>query len=338
MNPVRWGVLSTAKIARERVIPAMQQSQLCDIRGIASRDPAKAKKTADDLGIKNTYDSYEELIADPEIEAVYNPLPNHLHVPWSIRAAEAGKHVLCEKPIAMTASEARDLITTRDKCGVLIEEAFMPRHHPQWKKVRALLNGGKIGEVRAVQAAFSYHNVDPMDVRNQVKIGGGGLYDIGSYCITLTRYAFECAPSRVCAIIDYDPTYKTDRLTGAIMDFGGGRQASFLCGTQMARYQGLVIFGTKSWIRVDCPFAMPGDWRARIEIGANIYPGAPVGETEEFEATDQYMLQGEDFSSRLRTRTVGDFPLEDAVLNMEVIDAIFQSGQSHSWETIGNNR
>ena len=338
MNPVRWGVLSTAKIARERVIPAMQQSPLCDIEAIASRDPTKARESAKLLGIPKNYGSYEELLANSDIEAIYNPLPNHMHVPWSIKAAEAGKHVLCEKPIALTANEARTLLAARDKYGVLIEEAFMPRHHPQWKRVRELLSLGKIGDVRAVQAAFSYHNVDPMDVRNQVKIGGGGLYDIGSYCITLTRYAFEAAPKRVSALIDRDPTFGTDRLTGAIMDFGDGRQASFVCGTQMARYQGLIIFGTKSWIRVDCPFAMPSDWSARIEVGANIYPGAPVGETEEFEATEQYMLQGEDFSSRLRTRTPGDFPLEDAVLNMEVIDAIFRSGESHSWETVSNSR
>ena len=338
MKPVRWGVLSTAKIGRDRVIPAMQQSPLCDIHAIASRDVTKARRTADELGIERSYGSYEELLANPEIEAIYNPLPNHLHVPWSIKAAEAGKHVLCEKPIAMTATEAGELVAARDSHGVLIEEAFMPRHHPQWKRVRSLLRSGTVGEVRAVQAAFSYHNINPDDVRNQAQIGGGGLYDIGSYCITLTRYAFEAAPKRVSALIDRDPTFDTDRLTGAIMDFGDGRQASFVCGTQMARYQGLIIFGTKSWIRVDCPFAMPGDWRARIEVGANIYPGAPVGETEEFEATEQYMLQGEDFSSRLRTRTPGDFPLEDAVLNMEVIDAIFRSGESHSWETVSNSR
>ncbi|HIB17638.1 MAG: 1,5-anhydro-D-fructose reductase [Alphaproteobacteria bacterium MarineAlpha9_Bin5] len=334
MKPVRWGVLSTAKIGRERVIPAMQQSPLCDIHAIASRDPMKARRTANELGIEKSYGSYEELLADPEIEAIYNPLPNHLHVPWSIKAAQTRKHVLCEKPIAMTATEAGELVAARDSYGVLIEEAFMPRHHPQWKRVRSLLRNGTIGEARAVQAVFSYHNINPDDVRNQAEIGGGGLYDIGSYCITLTRYAFEAAPKRVSALIDRDPTFGTDRLTGAIMDFGNGRLASFVCSTQMARHQSLLILGTKSWIRVNCPFAMPPDWRPQIEIGVNVSPPATVGETEEFEPTEQYMLQGEDFSNRLRTGTVSEFPLEDAVENMEVIDAIFRAAKSHSWETV----
>ena len=334
MIPVKWGVLSTAKIGRERVIPSMQKGPLCDIHGISSRESAKAREVASTLGIGKTYGSYEELLADPIIEAVYNPLPNHLHVPWSIRAAEAGKHVLCEKPIAMNATETRELIKARDRCGVLIEEAFMPRHHPQWKRVRQLLQEGKVGEVRAIQAAFSYHNINPSDVRNQADIGGGGLYDIGSYCITLTRYVFEAPPLRVIALIDWDPQFRTDKLTGAILDFGEGRQANFICGTQMTRYQGLTILGTKSWIRIDCPFAMPEDWRAKIEIGANIMPGSAVDTTEVFDPIEQYMLQGEEFSKRIRTGGDSMFPLEDALENMKVIDALFRSAKSQSWEIV----
>ena len=340
MNPVRWGVLSTAKIARERVIPAMQQGQLCDIQAIASRDPTKARESAKLLGIPKSYGSYEELLADSDIEAIYNPLPNHMHVPWSIKAAEAGKHVLCEKPIALTANEARKLLAARDKYGVLIEEAFMPRHHPQWKQVRSLLRQGTLGEILAVQAVFGYHNTDPKDVRNQVEIGGGGLYDIGSYCITLSRYVFEIAPKRVSAVINRDPVFGTDRLTGATIDFGEGRQASFVCSTQMVRYQQLLILGTKSWLRMDCPFAMPKDWRPQIEIGAHSAPPygpTGIGKIENFEPVDHYMLQGDEFSNRVRTGAAADFPLEDAIENMEVIDSIFKAAQSNSWETIQAN-
>ena len=223
MQPVKWGVISTAKIGTEKVIPAMQRGELCDIVAIASRDQARARETADGLGIPKAYGSYEELLADPEIEAIYNPLPNHMHVPWSIKAAEAGKHVLCEKPVSLTADEARTLVEARDRTGVLITEAFMVRSHPQWLRVRELIRGGRIGELRAVQGFFSYFKLDPDNIRNKADIGGGGIYDIGCYPVVGARFVFEAEPRRVVALIDRDPGMKIDRLTSAILDFGEGK-------------------------------------------------------------------------------------------------------------------
>src|SRR5690349_11054771 len=220
MQPVNWGIISTAKIGTEKVIPAMQKSRHCRIQAIASRDLALAKKWAQTLGIPKAYGSYEELIADPEIEAVYNPLPNHLHVPWSIKAARAGKHVLCEKPIAMNAAEAEQLAEVQRETGKLIAEAFMVRYHPQWELVVELIQSGRIGKVRAVQTAFSYSNSDLENIRNQKDVGGGALYDIGGYAINTARLVFGAEPKRVVGVCDVDPKSGCDCLTSAILDFG----------------------------------------------------------------------------------------------------------------------
>ena len=334
MDPVKWGVLSTAKIARERVIPSMQKSPLCRVHAIASRDLEKANLIGDSLGIDKRYGNYEQLLNDPEIEAIYNLLPNHLHVPWSIHAANAGKHVLCEKPISLNANEVGHLIRARDTNKVLIEEAFMPRHHPQWKRVRTLLQEGAVGEIRAVQAAFSYHNINPSDVRNQSDIGGGGLYDIGSYCIALTRFVFDQTPLRVTTTMDVDSSFGVDRLSSAILDFGEGRHSTLICGTQMARHQGFVIVGTKNWIRINCPFAMPDDWKATIDIGENTFPGASVAKSEVFPESDQYLLQSQNFAAKIRNEEKEDYPLEDALENMKVIDALFRAAQTAKWEPV----
>ena len=335
MEPVRWGVLSTAKIAREKVIPSMQNSPNCQVQAIASRDLNKAKQVANELNIPKSYGHYEELLNDPQIEAIYNPLPNHLHVPWSIRAANAGKHVLCEKPISMDADELKDLMRARDANNVLIQEAFMPRHHPQWKRVKSLLQEGMLGDVCAVQAAFSYHNTNPDDIRNQSDIGGGGLYDIGSYCIALTRFVYDKPPLRVIAAMSFDEVFGTDRLTSAIMDFGEGKHSTFICGTQMTRHQGITILGTKNWIRIRCPFAMPDDWKAAIDIGENIYPGAGIKVTEEFPKIAQYLLQAEHFGAKIRNKETEDYPLEDALENMKAIDALFRSAKTTKWVAVG---
>ncbi len=255
MEPVKWGVLSTAKIGLDRVLPAMQQGALCDIAAIASRAPERAQAAAEALGIPKAYGSYDELLADPEIEAIYNPLPNHMHVEWSSRAMAAGKHVLCEKPIAMTAAEAERLIAVRERTGMRIEEAFMVRNHPQWQAARAWLNEGRIGALQAVQVCFCYRNMNPEDIRNKADIGGGGLYDIGSYCITAARYLFDDEPRRAMALIDRDPDFGTDRLTSAILDFPAG-PASFVCGTQTARFQTVQALGAIGWFRFEFPFIM----------------------------------------------------------------------------------
>ncbi len=333
MEPVNWGIISTAKIGRERVIPAMQQGKLSRIQAIASRDLDTARKTANELGIPKAYGSYEELLADPEIEAVYNPLPNHLHVPVTIQAAEAGKHVLCEKPVAMTAAEAEKLIAVRDRTGVRIEEAFMVRFHPQWRRARELVREGRIGKLRAIQALFSYTNLDPENIRNIADIGGGGIYDIGCYPIVTSRFLFGDEPRRVVSLIERDPAMKTDRLASAILEFADG-QASFTCSTQLIPYQRVQIMGTEGRIEVRIPFNAPPDEPCRIMVDTGGALGDATAEPEEFPIVNQYTLQGEVFSEGLRTDTPPEFPIEDAVKNMRVIDAVFRSAESGGWETV----
>lgn len=333
-EPVRWGILSTAKIGREKVIPAMQSSKLCKIAAIASRDLARAKQVAADLGIPKAYGSYEELIADPDIEAIYNPLPNHLHIPWTAKAAEAGKHVLCEKPIALTAAEAQTLIEIRDRTAKLIEEAFMVRHHPQWLRAREWVREGRIGRLRAIQAFFSYTNLDPANIRNQADIGGGGLYDIGCYPITTSRFLFESEPKRVMALIERDPELKTDRLSSAILDFEQG-QATFTCSTQLVPYQRMQAFGTKGRIEIEIPFNAPPDKPCRISIDdGSSAPSTASAVTESVDVIDQYMVQGDDFSLAVRGAQALEFTLENAVRNMAVIDALFRSAETGQWESV----
>ena len=331
MRPVRWGVLSTAKIGTGKVIPAMQRAKLCDVAAIASRDIEKAKAAADALGIPQAYGSYAELLADPQIEAVYNPLPNHLHVPLSLQAAEAGKHVLCEKPLALTAAEAQTLVEARDRAGVLIQEAFMVRYHPQWRRARELVRSGAVGELRAVQGLFSYDNRDPGNIRNMAAIGGGGLYDIGCYPIVGARFLFAAEPTRVVGLIDRDPEWKIDRLTTAILDFPNG-QASFTCSTQLAPYQRMQICGTKARIEIEIPFNAPADKPCRIFIDDGSRLGNAGIAVEEFPVSDQYAEQGNAFSRAIRSGEPLEFPLEDAVQGMRIVDAVFRSAESGNWE------
>ena len=331
MQPVRWGVLSTAKIGTGKVIPAMQRAELCDVAAIASRDIEKAKAAADALGIPQAYGSYAGLLADPQIEAVYNPLPNHLHVPLSMQAAEAGKHVLCEKPLALTAAEAQTLVEARDRAGVLIQEAFMVRYHPQWRRARELVRSGAVGELRAVQGLFSYDNRDPGNIRNMAAIGGGGLYDIGCYPIVGARFLFAAEPTRVVGLIDRDPEWKIDRLTTAILDFPNG-QASFTCSTQLAPYQRMQICGTKARIEIEIPFNAPADKPCRIFIDDGSRLGNAGIAVEEFPVSDQYAEQGNAFSRAIRSGEPLEFPLEDAVQGMRIVDAVFRSAESGNWE------
>jgi predicted dehydrogenase len=332
MKKVVWGILSTANIGMEKVIPAMQKSAWIDVRAIASRREAAARQAADALGIPKAYGSYEALLADPEIEAVYNPLPNHLHVPLTLQAAAAGKHVLCEKPIGLTAEEATQLRGAAKKVHIM--EAFMVRFHPQWLRTRELVRSGKIGEPRAVQVFFSYYNDDPGNIRNQSDIGGGALYDIGCYGIISGRFLFEAEPRQVVALVDRDPTLGTDRTTTALMDFGGGRQLSFTVSTQCVPYQRVQVCGTRGRIEIQIPFNAPQGVATRIftDDGSEL-DGARIS-TEVLPACDQYTLEGEAFSRAVR----GDIPLpygvEDALLNMRVIDAIFRSEKSRRFEEI----
>jgi predicted dehydrogenase len=333
MKKIRWGVLSTANIGVKKVLPAMQRGQLSSIAAIASRDLAKARAVATQLDIPTAYGSYEELLADPNIDAIYNPLPNQLHVPWTIKAAEAGKHVLCEKPLAMNAGEARTLLAVRERTGVLIGEAFMIRCHPQWLRTRALMDEGRIGTLRSVAAVFSYFNTDPANIRNQPETGGGALYDIGCYCIQSARYAFGAQPTRVCGLIDRDPQLGTDRLTSALLDFPAGH-AIFTASTQLVPYQRVHLFGTQGRIEIEIPFNAPPDRPTRLFIddGSDI-TGARIV-TETFPVVDQYTLQGDAFSRAILEGTPVPVSLEEGIANMAVIDAIFASAKSRQWEPV----
>jgi predicted dehydrogenase len=327
---IRWGVLSTAKIGAKKVIPGMQAGQLSEVTAIASRDRAKAKEAAAELGIPKAYGSYEELLADPEIDAIYNPLPNQLHVPWTAKAAEAGKHVLCEKPLSLTVAEAETLLDVRTRTGVKIGEAFMIRSFAQWLRVQELIGTGKIGELRAVTAFFSYYNVDPKNIRNQVDAGGGALYDIGCYCIQAARVGFGALPKRVVSVIENDPSFGTDRLTSALLDFPGGH-AIFTCSTQLIPYQRVHFVGTKGRIEMEIPFNAPKDRPTRIFIdGTGDLSGSGIV-TEEFPTADQYTVQGDAFSRAILEVTEVPVPLEDAIANMKVIEGIFKSAKSGGW-------
>jgi predicted dehydrogenase len=332
MKKVVWGVLSTAKIGWEKVIPAMQKGEHCDIRAIASRDLAKGRALADKLGIPKAYGSYEELIADPEIEAIYNPLPNDQHVPMTLMAARAGKHVLCEKPVALTAIQAAELREVAGKVHIM--EAFMVRFHPQWIAARDRVQRGELGDLRAVQAYFSYFNRDASNIRNQVDIGGGALYDIGCYPIVTGRFLFGTEPKRVIALFDRDPEFKTDRTVSALVDFGEGRRLDFTISTQSVPYQRVQVCGTKKRMEIHIPFNAPlgGSTQVFTDDGSHLDGQSTVSET--IAACDQYTLQGDAFSRAVRGEIALPYGVEDAIANMRVIDALFASEKSGAWVTV----
>jgi len=328
---VRWGILGASMFATRRMVPAMQRGRDLTVAALASRSKDKAEKAARDLNIPRAYGSYEELLADPEIDAIYNPLPNHLHVPWTAKAAEAGKHVLCEKPISRTVAEAKTLLAVRERTGVKIGEAFMIRSYTQWLRVGELLRSGRIGQLRSVVGFFSYFNNDPANIRSRVEWGGGGLLDIGCYCIQAARYGFRQEPRRVVGLIERDPQLKVDRLTSAMLDFDGG-QAIFTCSTQLVPHQRVQFFGTTGRIEMEIPFNAPKDRPTRIfidETGELLGSGIKV---EEFPIADQYTMQGDAFSRAVLEGGEVPVPLEEAIANMAVIEAIFRSGETGHWE------
>ncbi len=329
---VSWGVLGVAKIGVEKVIPAMQLGALSRVDAIASRDIGKARSAARKLGIAKAYGSYEELLADPAIEAIYNPLPNELHVPWTLRALEAGKHVLCEKPIALDAAEAETLLAARARSGKHVAEAFMVRFHPQWRRAHELAHSGAIGDLRAIQTFFSYHLLDPTNIRNKPP-GGGALYDIGCYAILTARYIFGAEPTRVIGSLDVDPVMGTDRLTSALMEFPDGRHLTFTCATQTSAHQRVTISGDKGRIEIAIPFNAPPDRPTRITIDSGVDLIGGGARIEEFPTCDQYTLQGDAFSRAVRGEAPLEYSIEDAIANMRVIDALFRSAKSGRWET-----
>jgi predicted dehydrogenase len=324
MTKIRWGVLGVARIATEKVIPAMQRGRLTQVTAIASRDIRRARAAAPALGIAKAYGSYEELLQDPEIDAIYNPLPNHLHVPLSIAALEAGKHVLCEKPLSLSVAEGRQLLDARNRTGKKAGEAFMVRTHPQWLRTRHLVRSGAIGRLRSIFGYFSYFLDDPTNIRNVPEYGGGGIMDIGCYPINTSRLIFGEEPERASARVEYDPVMKTDRLASAILDFPSG-QSVFTCSTQVAPYQRMHFIGTDGRIEIEIPFNAPPDRPCRIFVKDLV---------EEFPTCDQYTIQGDEFSRAIIEDTEVPVPIEDALKNMAVIEAVFAAGKSGQWEKV----
>jgi predicted dehydrogenase len=311
----------------------MQKGMYCEVTAIASRDLDKAQQAASKLGIPKAYGSYEALLTDPDVDAIYNPLPNHLHVPWTMKAAERGKHVLCEKPIAISKDEARQLLEARDRTGVKIQEAFMVRTHPQWLKVKDLVREGRIGELRSILGVFSYFNRDPVNIRNRPEYGGGALMDVGCYLINTSRFIFDREPARVIGAIQRDPEMGTDRLTTIMLDFEVGHAAGS-CSTQMVPAQRMQLFGTKGRIELPIPFNAPPDRPCRIivDTGADVFGGG-ISEIE-VDTCNQYTIQGDRLSKAILDNAEVPLPLEDAVRNMACIEAIVKSAETGCWEGV----
>lgn len=326
MTKIRWGVLSTSHFSTNIVIPAMQSGVYCSVEAIASRQIATARQVADNLKIPKAYGAYEELLADPAIEAVYIPLPNHLHIPWSIKALQAGKHVLCEKPIALTAAQANELLMAAKKYpGLKVMEAFMYRHHPQWKKAQELVEMGKIGELRTVNSFFSYYNANPEDIRNQAEAGGGGLMDIGCYSISLSRFIYNQEPQRAIGAMEFDPQLTIDRLASVILEFAHGT-ATFTCSTQLTPYQRVQILGSQGRIEIEVPFNPIPNQPTYLQHERN---GA--SERITIPPCNQYTIQADLFSQAIIENLLVPTPLEDAVANMRTLDAIRASVQLGEW-------
>jgi predicted dehydrogenase len=329
---IRWGIVSTAQIGMNQVTPGIMKSPHSEVVALASRDLGMAKAALRQLGLPNgrAYGSYEELLSDSDVEAVYNPLPNHLHVPITLAAARAGKHVLCEKPISITATEAEELCAAPE--GILITEAFMVRYHPQWHRAREIVRAGELGDVRLVRGAFFYYLDDPANVRNLPDIGGGGLLDVGCYCVIAGRYFFDTEPKRVVALVDRDPVFKTDRLASVIADFGNGRQLSFVCGTQTAGRQSVEILGTKANLEIVIPFNAPLGQQTAITVGSGLQ--RDLYRREIIPAVDQYTAQAEAFALAVLGEQKLPYGIEDAISQMRVLDAIFRSEKSGAWEDV----
>lgn len=329
---IKWGILSTADIGRTKVIPAIQRSASSEVVAIASRNLDRASEVATELGIAKPYGSYEEMLADPDIDAIYNPLPNHLHVETTIAAANAGKHVLCEKPIGLNADEARRL---RDcPSDILIAEAYMVRFHSQWHRVRELVQSGELGEVRAIQAAFSYCNLDPDSVRNRPELGGGSILDIGCYPVTSGRFFFGCEPKRVTALVDRDLKFGTDRQVSVLVDFGEGRHLNFVVSTQLVDYQTVSVIGTKARAEILIPFNAPQEQETAILIDEGNSPDGHMSRREIMPASDQYTIQAEDFAQSILKGIQTRYGIEDAIASMRILDAIVESEKAGGWVDI----
>ncbi len=329
IEKIRWGILSTARIGLKQVIPAMQQGEYSEVTAIASRSKDKADVAASSLGIKKAYGFYEELLADPDVDAIYIPLPNNMHLEWTVKAMEAGKHVLCEKPLGLTVGEVEEMIRVRDAQGVKAGEAFMVKSNPQWIETRERVRRGEVGDLRLVQGTFSYYNVDPSNIRNIPELGGGGIWDIGCYCVTMSRYLFEQEPVRLVSKLEFDPELKTDRLGSVIMEFPSG-QAIFAVSTQLTPFQRMHVLGTGGHLEVKIPFNAPND---RPCVVAQDRGSILMDEItrHEYQVTDQYTHMGDAFSRAILENGDVPVPLEDALYNTKVLAAIFESAKLGKW-------
>ncbi len=327
----RWGILSTAKIGREQVIPSLQDCENGVVTAIASRDYGRARALADRFGVPQAFGSYEELLASSEVDGVYIPLPTSQHIEWSVKSARAGKHVLCEKPIALNADEIAGLIAIRDEHEVLVSEAFMVQYHPQWAKVGELISSGAIGPLHHVQGAFCYNLMDPENMRNRQELGGGGLPDIGVYPTVSTRIVTGAEPRRVQATVERDPQFGTDRYASVKADFGAF-ELSFYCATQMALRQHMVFHGSDGYIEVAAPFNAGDYGHATVIMHDKTHSGA---QTFRFPGVRQYRLMAETFARAARGESLDDdrplFSLENSVLNQKLIDAIYRAGDADGW-------
>jgi predicted dehydrogenase len=325
---VRWGILSTAHIGTGQVIPAIQAASNGEVIAIASRDLSRGRVVADQLDIPRTYGSYSELLAADDIDAIYIPLPNHLHREWTIAAARAGKHVLCEKPLALSSSDAQEMVDVCATEGVKFMEAFMYRFHPVWVKVRELVSSGAIGELRSIQIRFAYYNDDPGDIRNQMETGGGALMDIGCYAINVSRMLFGSEPTRVQASVRRDRDLGIDIVTSALLDFGDD-QASFVVSTRTEDDQRVHLLGSSGRIEVEIPFNAPPDRDTRLFLTQGGDPPIdPDTVTITFPPVNQYTMQAESFASAVLEDTAVPIPPEDGVANMRVIEQIFEAAKN----------
>jgi predicted dehydrogenase len=326
---LRWGIISTADIGLRKVIPGIQRSPHSEVVAIGSRDLKRAQGAAAKLGISRAYGTYDELLADPEVEAIYNPLPNHLHVPLTLQATRAGKHVLCEKPIAITAAEAEQLRQCpKDR---IVMEAFMVRFHPQWIRAREIIRSGEIGELKSVNVIFSYYNDDPNNVRNQADIGGGGILDIGCYPIVGARFLFGTEPKRVVSVIERDPAFRTDRLAGALVDFGGGRHLGFTCSTQLVPFQTVQALCTKGRVEIIIPFNAPQGEATTILVDTGAALDRSSARRETIAPCDQYTEEAEAFALAVLEGKALPYGIEDAIQNMRILDALFRADVEGGW-------
>jgi predicted dehydrogenase len=326
VDKVRWGVLSTATIATEKVIPGMRRAERAELVAIASRTETSARRAADALGIPIAHGSYEALLADPAIDAVYIPLPNHLHAEWAIAALRAGKHVLCEKPLALTAADAERMAAAAEASGKLLMEAFMYRHHPSWIAVHDLVASGRIGTLLAVDSWFSYYNDDPANIRNILAYGGGALYDVGCYNVNLSRWLFGGEPAAVSAAIRRDPVTGVDVVTAATMAFADGI-ASFTCSTRVETDQRVHVYGTEGRISIEIPFNIPPDRPTRVFVTAGGEPPvAPATETLELATADPYACEVDAFSAAILAGAPAPVSPDDAIANLRVIERVFAAG------------